>query len=240
MTRRTIGVLRPYRHLRAARPTSGDSCPESELMTTRYVASLTGLITLALPIICLAADTDQTRFYLAIRLGGALFTTTQPVKDVEFERFADSPLISGSVGLNLGKHWGVEVAGDGHETNFRVPGAGKIGEYAIWTIIPQVRLRYPLLANRLTPYLVGGVGVGFTEFNDTTPSGEGFHVNTTYSSVVGSLGGGLEYFVVHNIALGVEAKYLFFRDVELRVNGLGGKANLDQVLLSGGLRIFFP
>jgi hypothetical protein len=68
-----------------------------------------------------------------------------------------------------------------------------------------------------------GVGVGFTEYNDTTPSGEGFHVNTTYASVVGSRGAGLEYFVIHNIALWVETKYVFFRDVELRVDGPGAK-----------------
>jgi hypothetical protein len=209
-------------------------------MNTWCVASLTGLITLALPGIGPAADTDHLRLYLAIRLGGALFTTTQPVNDVTLDRFAASPLVSGAIGLNLGERWGVEVAADGHESNFRVPEAGKIGEYAVWTIIPQVRLRYPLLQNRLTPYLVGGVGVGFTEYNDPTPSGEGFHVDTTYASVVGALGAGLEYFVVQNVALGVETKYVFVRDVELRVDGLGGKANLDQILLSGGLRIFFP
>jgi opacity protein-like surface antigen len=225
---------------RVAPQTGGETFPGREIMNKWCFASLTGLIALALPLICRAADTDQTRFYLAIRLGGALFAETRPVEGVDFSRFAAQPLISGSVGLNLGQHWGVEVAADGHETNFRVPGAGKIGEYAMWMIIPQVRLRYPLLANRLTPYLVGGVGVGFTEFNDPTPSGEGLHVKTDYTSVVGALGSGLEYFVVNNIALGIETKFVFFRDVDLRVNGRGGKANLDQVLLSGGLRIFFP
>jgi hypothetical protein len=100
-------------------------------MNTWCVASLTGFITLALPAICPAADADHIRLYLAVRLGGALFTMTQPVNDVNVERFAASPLVSGSIGLNLGKHWGVEVAADGHESNLRLPEAGKTGEYAM-------------------------------------------------------------------------------------------------------------
>jgi hypothetical protein len=208
-------------------------------MNKWHAAFLVGLVPLVLPLIGGAADTDQTRLYLAIRLGGAVFTETQPVANVRISRLSSQQLIAGSVGLNLGKHWGVEVAGEGHETNLRRPGLGKIGEYALWMVVPQVRWRYPVLDNRLTPYLVAGVGVGFTEFNDRTPDGDGFRVETDATSVVGAIGSGLDYFVVGNIALGIETKFVFFRDADLRVNGVGGKARLDQLLLSGGLRIFF-
>ena len=50
-------------------------------------------------------------------------------------------------------------------------GLGTIGEYGVFALMPQVRLRYPLFRGRLVPYVIGGAGVAFTDFNDRkTPS----------------------------------------------------------------------
>jgi opacity protein-like surface antigen len=187
-----------------------------------------------------AADTERKRVYLAIRLGGALFVDTKPVPDIQVSRIAGQQLIAGAVGVNLGRHWGVEVAADGYETDLELNGVGRIGEYAVWTVIPQLRWRYPLLDNRLSPYAVGGVGFGFTEFNDPTPRSINVRVEANDTTIVGALGGGLDYFVVGNIAVGVETKYLIMRGANFQINSRGNKADLDTVLMSGGLRILFP
>ena len=68
------------------------------------------------------------------------------------------------------RHLGVELAADGFEINLRRPGLGTVGEYAMYGLVPQVRVRYPVLDNRLVPYLVAGVGAGYAETNDIKAS----------------------------------------------------------------------
>lgn len=214
--------------------------PRCTVRLTRYLMAILILGVCGFPTMSEAADTERMRVYLSIRLGGALFVGTKPVPDIQVSRIAGQQLIAGALGVNLSQHWGVEVAADGYETDLELSGVGKIGEYAIWTVIPQVRWRYPLLDKRLSPYAVGGIGFGFTEFNDPTPRSINVRVEANDTTIVGALGGGLDYFVVGNIAVGVEAKYLIFRGANFQLNGRGSKADFDTVLMSGGLRIFFP
>ena len=53
--------------------------------------------------------------------------------------------------------------------------------------MPQVRVRYPLLGGRLTPYALAGVGVAFTEFNDRKPPGYDVAVETPGTVLVGTI-----------------------------------------------------
>jgi hypothetical protein len=39
----------------------------------------------------------------------------------------------------------------------------------VGAFVPQLRLRYPFLDDRLVPYLVAGAGIAFTDFNDRKP-----------------------------------------------------------------------
>ncbi len=197
--------------------------------------------TLLLPGVSRAADTDQIRFYIAMRLGASFFTDTQFRSDIEVPGVGRSAVFSGGAGLNLGRYVGLEVAFDLNEADLNLTSGEKIGEYSIATIIPQVRLRYPLANGRLTPYVVGGAGWAFTEFND--PAFAPFQLDKRReTTLAGAVGGGIEYFVAYNIAIGVEAKFLFLRDVEFRIRGSGTTehTDLDTVLLTVGLRIFFP
>ena len=54
-----------------------------------------------------------------------------------------------------------------------------------------------------------------------------------------TVGGGLEYLVTRNVAVGLEAKYLYTRGLTLKLpGGASHEANLSPVLLSLGLRVY--
>jgi Opacity protein and related surface antigens len=158
-----------------------------------------------------------------------------------FKLDSDAELLVGSVGVDLSRYISFEIAFNLYELGLDQSGVGRIGEYALYSMIPQLRLRYPLLNERLVPYLVGGAGIGFSEFNDPRPAaGQPPVLGTkTESSLVGSLGAGIEYFLAPNLAVGLESKYLFHNSMVER-DGANIDVNIDSWLLTGGLRIFFP
>jgi hypothetical protein len=111
----------------------------------------------------------------------------------------------------------------------------------VFTIIPQARLRYPLWNDRLVPYVFGGVGLGLTGFNDRKPKGFGLQIQDgTKTTVAGTLGLGVEYFVADNIALGAEFSYLFAPDATLMVQGQPEKVKISAPLITFGMRMFYP
>jgi opacity protein-like surface antigen len=174
-----------------------------------------------------AQDSDQFRYYLNIRGHGS-----SPFTDVH-------DLFGASVGANFNRHWGAELAVDGFERRIRVNDR-VVGEYTLLPIVPQVRFRYPVLDGRLTPYAIAGVGAAFTEFNDRKEPGWGVSVDTPSWTVVGTIGAGLEYFIAHNVAAGVEIKYLIAGDQTIKLNGVSRTEELDSLITSFGLRLFFP
>jgi opacity protein-like surface antigen len=174
-----------------------------------------------------AQDSDRTRYYLNLRGHGS-----NPFSEAH-------DLFGASVGVNLNRYWGVELSAEGFERRLRLNGSA-LGEYAVVPLVPQVRLRYPFLDDRLTPYVLGGVGVALTEFNDRKNPGFGVSVDTPASTVVGAIGAGLEYFVADNVAAGVEVKYLIAGDQTVRINGVRRSEDLSSVYSSVGLRLFFP
>jgi opacity protein-like surface antigen len=174
-----------------------------------------------------AQDSDRTRYYLNLRGHGS-----NPFSEAH-------DLFGASVGVNLNRYWGVELSAEGFERRLRLGGSA-LGEYAVVPLVPQVRLRYPFLDGRLTPYVVGGVGVALTEFNDRKEPGFGVSVDMPASTVVGAIGAGLEYFVADNVAAGVEVKYLIAGDQTVRINGVRRSEDLSSVYSAVGLRLFFP
>lgn len=178
------------------------------------------------------------RFYGALRVGYAFLPNTEPVSNVEAQRMQQ---VTGlSLGVNLNRYFGVELAADHFESDLQLRGAGKIGEYGTFSLIPQVRLRYPLFDGTLTPYALAGVGLGHNEFNDRKQEGIGRSIHATDTTVVGAFGGGIEYFLTRNIAFGVEARYLVSRDQKIEIDGRSEKADLDALLTSASLRLLFP
>lgn len=188
-----------------------------------------------------AADTDGFRPYFALRLGQTVFTTPDNASGTELSNPLTYPAVSMAFGANLNRHWGVELAVDYAETGITPPGlTNRIGEYSIWTLIPQIRYRYPLLEEKLVPYVVVGAGVGIGEFNDRDPKFErSLFVGGQDTSPVAAAGVGLEYFVANNIALGMEAKHVFLFATDVSVAGRQTELDLDSTFLSAGMRLFF-
>lgn len=188
-----------------------------------------------------------SRFYAGLRTGGAI-----PVHDEVFPGIKAEPeppayggtvgqLFGASFGANFGRLWSAELSLDGFETVLNLEGVGAIGEYAVVAIIPQARLRYPLLEGRLMPYAVGGVGLGYSEFNDRKPAGADVKIDGNPYGVAGSLGAGIEYFLTSNIAFNLETRYLFSRGQTIEIDGGRERVgNLDSLAFSLGLRVFFP
>lgn len=183
---------------------------------------------------------DRPRFYLAVRTGTSIPTHRSISPQGSLSGVQGLHFASGSLGVNIGRYWGLELAVDSIEQNIHVSPYGRIGEYTHTSLVPQVRAMYPLYDDRLVPYAVGGVGVGIAEFGDQTP--EAATATTGHSqsmSVVGTAGVGVDYFVVNNVAINVETKYRIFPSATLDINGVPYTINLNGVLISAGLRIFF-
>lgn len=185
----------------------------------------------------LAQDRDAPRFYLGPRMGVGVPLKDKPASGIDLSTDRVTGLVAG---VSLGRYLGVEVAADHWESSLRPDGLHTVGEYGLFFVVPQLRLRYPLLEDRLTPYLVAGVGVSHAEFNDRKSDGVGLRIRASGTGVVGALGGGLEYFVANNISLGVETRWLISRDQEIKVGTQGGTANLDQLQATANLRLLFP
>jgi opacity protein-like surface antigen len=144
------------------------------------------------------------------------------------------------VGLNLNRYLGLELAGDNFEKSIKPRGYAQLGEYAVWSFVPQLRLRYPMLKGRLVPYVIGGVGGAFTQFNDRKPPGFGLSIKTDSSALMGAVGGGLEYFVADNISLGFEVKYLASSDQHLQVDGNSYDLSASAPLIMMSVRLHYP
>ena len=86
---------------------------------------------------------------------------------------------------------GFELSGDFYELFVDTPMFGDVGELGTLALIPQVRVRYPLFNDRLTPYLIAGAGVALTQFNDLKGPGFGLaNFGWRYCSIYGCGGCG--------------------------------------------------
>jgi opacity protein-like surface antigen len=177
---------------------------------------------------CVAADSDRVRYYLQIR-----GQDTNPWTGVHDHW-------GFSVGATLGRYWGLELSGDTFERGVEFSGQS-VGEYAVGAFVPQLRLRYPFLDDRLVPYVVAGVGVALAEFNDRKRPAFGVSVENTSSVFpVGTLGAGIEYYFADNLALGVELKYLLAGDQTLTIGGARHTQEVQSLFTTVGLRMLVP
>jgi opacity protein-like surface antigen len=170
-----------------------------------------------------AEDSAQRRYYLQVRYGDIIPGISEA-----------TDVIGVSVGANLGRYFGIEFALDDYDVKVE-----DLSELGVIGLVPQVRLRYPLLGDRLTPYVAGGVGLSVTQANDqrrpvSWPDGK------TAVHPAGTLAGGVEYFIADNIAVGVEGKYLFSGDVAYTSADASGTANSSAGFLAIALRVFYP
>ena len=140
-----------------------------------------------------AEDSDIPRWYLQLK-----FRDTDSNTGVhDYYGFG--------IGANLNRYLGFELSGDHFEIFPKVRGLGTVGEYGVFALMPQVRVRYPVWHDRVVPYVIGGAGVALTDFNDKKEPAFPYQVRSESSTWAATLGVGVEYFVADNIALVVEA-----------------------------------
>lgn len=187
-----------------------------------------------------AYDTDAFRGYLGLRVGGPPYFTQAGKDDaIHLENPGAEALAGAVLGVNFNKHWGLELAGETEKTGLTDEATGrKTGEWAWWTMLVQARWRYPLLDDRLTPYLIGGLGARIAQV-ETKDSDSPLSFGTT-AVFTGAVGTGIEYFVMNNVALGLELKYLVGSNSQLKVSGESHDLNLDALVYTFGIRIFYP
>jgi opacity protein-like surface antigen len=206
-------------------------------MVWRRVAVLIGVGWLFAPA-DFGADSGAVRPYLGLRLDRAIYDN--PDSNVGELKNPSEAMGGLTFGYNLGPHWGAELAVDFVEADLKIPGlTNRIGEYGTWTIIPQVRYRWPVRNGTIVPYVVGGAGIGIGELNDR----DALRSNVPFGgssdiTPVGALGIGVEAFVNRNIALGVEAKHIFGLRTDVSFQGQNHRLNADQTLLSASMRVF--
>lgn len=176
-----------------------------------------------------AADSDRPRVYLGVRIG-----ESNPLTKA-------NDVASVALGASFDRYLGVELSADAYELFLDTPSQGRVGELGLLGLLPQIRARYPLLEDRLVPYLLGGGGIAFAQINDA-------NVPTTWASggdltsvrFMGAIGGGVEYFVSDDVALGVEGKYLVTGAKTFDANGTKERVDMNVGVLTFGLRAFYP
>jgi opacity protein-like surface antigen len=187
------------------------------------------------------AEASSARFYLGARAGGAVLADSHVTRGVRAE--PEQPLLGsgasvvlgGALGVTIGRHAGIELSIEHHEATLRVAGVGNAGEYSLFPILVQPRVRYPLLDGRLEPYVLGGVGIELGEVNDGAPDG----ISGQDQTFVGALGTGFEYFLSGDISVGCEIKYVFSRGHELELKGgRTAHASFDSLLFTAGIRAY--
>jgi opacity protein-like surface antigen len=177
-----------------------------------------------------AEDADLTRFYLAIRLGD-----TNPITDAH-------DATSLAAGANLTRYFGADLALDKYELHVDSTSGRKVGEVQVFSILPELRMRYPLLGDRLVPYCLTGLGVSIDHINDVViPSGwKGGGADRV--RLVGAVGVGIEYYLTDDIAFGVEGKYFMLGSATYETSYPSDsiRVDLNSGVLTFGFRLLYP
>jgi opacity protein-like surface antigen len=182
--------------------------------------------------------------YLALRVGGAIATDTHNFSSADIRPeppayfSTANQFVGAALGADIGRHLGVELAADGYEIVLAGAGQDSLAEVAVMHVIPQVRLRYPVLDGRVVPYALVGIGAGYIERNDRKGAGVEVDIENSTWGVAAALGAGVDYFVASNIALGLEARYLTNRGHDLRVGTREDSGHYDALTIAVTLRVF--
>ncbi|MCW5892134.1 MAG: outer membrane beta-barrel protein [bacterium] len=187
------------------------------------------------------------RFYLSFDAGHAFVLDDHLVGDVHLDQPNGFDLVlGGSGGIDLSEHWGIELQGHGVESDVRSTSLGKLEEYSNITIVPAARFRWPLGGGRVVPYVTAGVGYAINDDNDQHKPL--VKVKADDSTVVGSLAGGVDYFLSPSVAVGVSLHGFIFPDQDVRVtvrddrnrivSDQRGSFNQSSIALLGHVRVY--
>jgi opacity protein-like surface antigen len=185
-------------------------------------------------------DSDALRGYMALRAGKGYYTDRHTVPGITIER-SSGALGNGALGVNFNRYLGAELAIEYARAQITSSTLGSVTGYPVYTGALLGRVRYPLFDDRLSPYVLAGGGIGFGETGDRDQpfSVTGFGGDNDMSGIL-VIGGGAEFFIEKNVAVGFEVKYTSLFETEVTVFGQPGTLSPDFVSVSGGIRIFYP
>jgi outer membrane protein W len=194
-------------------------------------------------------DTDETRFYL-YALGGhtAMFDHSFG-EDVSFADPGDfNATLGAGAGVNLDRHWGVELQFFDVAPNIDADPFGKFTEVDNLTFLVLGRFRWPFLRGRLVTYATAGLGAGTFDLNDSRSfvdipleqggaavTGRPPKLTLEATSVAGEVGVGAEYFLNRYVSLGIALPVYLYPDLSTTVqrhNGpvVHGNANFSGIV----------
>ncbi len=157
-----------------------------------------------------------SRLYFGVRAGADFLTDDKWVPGVRLrpEQAAWGKVASQTgglqLGLDLGRNFGIEIAGDHVNHLIEVEGIGRVAEYGQGWVLANLRLRFP--SGRWVPYLYVGAGIAYAEFKDYQPESEGLHLQGDSLHPAVNLGGGVEYFITSNFSLNADARWAYTWD----------------------------
>lgn len=141
------------------------------------------------------------------------------------------------LGANLNRHLGVELAFDYYLQQWGEQ--QDLGEASSYHLVPEVRLRQPLLGDRLVPYVVAGIGPSWIQTKDVWPWAFSLDPYAEGFTFTVAAGAGVEYFIADNVTFGLEGRYLWVQPIDGRVGNHTESVDLSAPLLTFGLRVFF-
>jgi len=141
------------------------------------------------------------------------------------------------LGMNFNRYLGAELAFDYYLKDWGKPEA--VGEASSFHLLPEIRLRYPLLKDRLVPYLIAGAGPSWVQGKDAKASAFDKNVSLEGYSYSVAAGAGLEYFIDDNVTFDIEGRYFWVNSIDGAVNGVPQPVDLSTPLFTFGLRIYF-
>jgi opacity protein-like surface antigen len=186
----------------------------------------------------------RNRLYAGARFGGSILTDRQWAPGVRLDPEA-SALWSTvnhygglTFGANLGKHLGVEFAGEMTEFTIWLADHGQVGEYSVYTIVPHLRWRFPFRQGRVVPYFLTGLGATYAEFNDRKPAGHHLDIDAKGFSPAVSAGGGVEYFMARNFSINSDVRWLHTWNQRIRVGSRTSRGDFSALNFFVGFRLY--
>ncbi len=192
-------------------------------------------------------DTDETRFYLYALGGHTAMFDRDFGGEVEFADPGDfNATLGAGAGVNLGRHWGVELQFLDVAPNLNADPFGKFNEVDNLTFLILGRFRWPFLGGRLVTYATAGLGAGTFDLNDSrsfvdVPLQQGGAVTgrppkltLEATSIAGQVGIGVEYFLNHHLSFGLALPAYLYPDLSTTVQqgsrpAVGGHANFSGI-----------
>jgi opacity protein-like surface antigen len=192
-------------------------------------------------------DTDERRFYLYALGGHTAMFDGDFGEDVSFADPGDFNATLGvGAGVNLDRHWGLELQFFDVAPNINADPFGKFSEVDNLTFLVLGRFRWPFLGGRLVTYATAGIGGATFDLNDSRSfvdipleqgnaavTGRPPKLTLEATSVAGEIGVGAEYFLNHYVSFGIALPVYLYSDLSTTVQRRNGPVVHGNANFSG-------